>query len=685
MSAGPIVTEIFSLFFIVLFLLHKYSDFKQQNLITLVAVFIAWYFSFALVFLLPLDISLTTYRQCIQDHEPNQISNSTNDSEAIKLYCKEPWSLISPNVFPVVWRIIYWSSQALTWLILPFMQSFSNSGEFNFKGKFKRALINNAIYYGTYLSLFGVFLIYVAIKHGIDGKNLKVIGITASNTWGLFLLVLLLGYGLVDVPRSLWNKANSDLNLKQIYFKLAKLHGEKCDAEEKLEDVLNEIKTIAEKIRYNHPMRNYVDLIVKKCPDNFRQNLRKNVEDYNDYNEDSNRSNILDEKSLVNLHNRLIRMLQVNNRTNNLWMTIIKEAFLVEDILINESNSNKKFVRSFPLTYSYPFLKKIWNPTFEWLYYCWIRKYIMKFISVILMATTVIVIWSEMTFFNKQPVLSIFAIFLIRARNTYNYFSIELFGCLIIAYLCFCAYYTIFKIRLFNYYYLAPNHSTTEYSLVFSATLLSRLTSPLCYNFLGLVHLDSHITKDTNLIETQFTTIMGHLDVISFISDGFNIYFPILIFVLCLATFFNLGSRVLHFFGFEQFIGDAEVTQDLIEDGKNLVKREKRKIQQNDPELASRRQEISERLRDNYSSKASTDTITANDLKKIKEYKDIPSNSEDNDQNNLILSNKTRLFNDDQVHYESTSRKSNSQPFDQAPVNLSKTADKKIRGIFDDV
>lgn len=66
---------------------------------------------------------------------------------------------------------------------------------------------------------------------------------------------------------------------------------------------------------------------------------------------------------------------------------------------------------------------------------------------------------------------------------------------------------------------------------------------------------------------------MGHMDVISFISDGFNIYFPFLILILCLATFFNLGGRVLHFFGFEQFIGDPEVTQDLIEDGKNLVKR----------------------------------------------------------------------------------------------------------------
>ena len=129
--------------------------------------------------------------------------------------------------------------------------------------------------------------------------------------------------------------------------------------------------------------------------------------------------------------------------------------------------------------------------------------------------------------------------------------------------------------------------------------LICRLTSPLCYNFLGLVHLDSHITKDENVIETEFTRvshfyllinlkktirnlfhilksflqIMGHMDVISFISDGFNIYFPMLIFILCLATFFNLGGHVLHFFGFEQFIGDAEITNDLIEDGKNLVKR----------------------------------------------------------------------------------------------------------------
>ena len=66
---------------------------------------------------------------------------------------------------------------------------------------------------------------------------------------------------------------------------------------------------------------------------------------------------------------------------------------------------------------------------------------------------------------------------------------------------------------------------------------------------------------------------MGHMDVISVISDGFNIYFPMLILILCLANFFNLGGHILQFFGFEQLIGEEEETQDLIEDGKNLVKR----------------------------------------------------------------------------------------------------------------
>ena len=65
-----------------------------------------------------------------------------------------------------------------------------------------------------------------------------MIGITASNTWGLFLLVLLLGYGLVEVPRTVWNSSKHGYMLARTQFKISKLSTEKTEAEENLEDVL---------------------------------------------------------------------------------------------------------------------------------------------------------------------------------------------------------------------------------------------------------------------------------------------------------------------------------------------------------------------------------------------------------------------------------------------------------------
>ncbi len=114
--------------------------------------------------------------------------------------CYKPWSYIPDGIMPVFWRVVYWTSQCLTWsvwlhhsnpehvwfvvfglttiwiitmlfkglccvcrLLLPFMQSYARSGGFSITGKIKTALIENAIYYGTYLLIFGSLLIYVAV------------------------------------------------------------------------------------------------------------------------------------------------------------------------------------------------------------------------------------------------------------------------------------------------------------------------------------------------------------------------------------------------------------------------------------------------------------------------------------------------------------------------------------------
>lgn len=77
------------------------------------------------------------------------------------------------------------------------------------------------------------------------------------------------------------------------------------------------------------------------------------------------------------------------------------------------------------------------------------------------------------------------------------------------AYLSICAYFTVFRIRIFNLYHLAPRHSTDEYSLLFSAMLLSRLALPICLNYLYVIQvvgLEQH-DNDTNTPETAFASV----------------------------------------------------------------------------------------------------------------------------------------------------------------------------------
>lgn len=63
------------------------------------------------------------------------------------------------------------------------------------------------------------------------------------------------------------------------------------------------------------------------------------------------------------------------------------------------------------------------------------------------------------------------------------------------------------------------------------------------------------------------------MDVISIISDGFNVYFPMAILAFCLATYFSIGSRLLSMLGFQQFLDDDEFTTDLVDEGRELIKR----------------------------------------------------------------------------------------------------------------
>lgn len=57
MSGAALGIEIVVVFFLALFLLQRYGDFKKQQRMVLFGTLLAWYLCFLIVFILPLDVS----------------------------------------------------------------------------------------------------------------------------------------------------------------------------------------------------------------------------------------------------------------------------------------------------------------------------------------------------------------------------------------------------------------------------------------------------------------------------------------------------------------------------------------------------------------------------------------------------------------------------------------------------
>ncbi|XP_008416704.1 LMBR1 domain-containing protein 2-B-like [Poecilia reticulata] len=580
MSAAGLCAVVVVVFFMAFYLLHRYGDLRKQHSLVLLGTLLSWYLCFLIVFILPLDVSMTIYNQCIHDNSnltPSQTQGELSDSapfqpSSVANVCVKPWSYIPHHVLPVFWRVVYWTSQFLTWLLLPFMQSYARSGAFSIVGKVKTALIENAIYYGTYFLIFICLLIYVSVhlKLRLTRSELQTISITAANTWGLFLLVLLLGYGLVEIPRSYWFSSSNSFLLAKTYFKVAKLATEKASAEENLADVMEEVVDLNESVRFNHSLRKCVDTILTKCPIRYQEEMGRNPQSSH-----CEGASFPTRSGLIKLHEKVISAVQRHNQTHVQWSLLLDKAFHLEDIAKSQGSQMRVVTRTFSPNHLGWVRRFIYTPTVEWYWECAFRKTFCRLLAVLLSLLSVAVVWSECTFFSAQPILSLFAVFVQKAEQHYNYILIEMVCFVSILFMCVCVYSTVFRIRVFNYYHLVPHHQTDAYSLLFSGMLFCRLTPPLCLNFLGLIHLDSAISHQ-NRMQTSYTSIMGSMRLLPVIADGFYVYYPMLVVLLCIATIYKLGSRFLNLLGFYQFITDNEFTSELVDEGKELIRRERR-------------------------------------------------------------------------------------------------------------
>ncbi|MCP9261675.1 LMBR1 domain-containing protein 2 [Dirofilaria immitis] len=331
MSTGLLMSQVSAIFFLTLLLLNKYASWRQHHFIVTISTFIGWFFSFIIIFILPLDIAITLYNRCLV--------------KEIQMSAEKDLNIVGfvPNyVLLRLWRVVYWTTQLLTWIILPLMQSYSNAGDFSALGKLRSAVYSNTIYYGTCLIVFLMLMIYAAIKGvALNVEHLKVILISASNTWGLFLLVVLLGYGLIEIPRQFWQMGNRNYRLNKTYFDIDKLSTDKNDAEDTVREIYKEVQSVLALLCTEHLLRRYAQTILAKFPSELVSQITSGSNDYF-----SVTSNIApnNEGFIIRLHKRVISAIQNYRRRQAQWNALILRALYLEDV--QQAEMSGQFVRS---------------------------------------------------------------------------------------------------------------------------------------------------------------------------------------------------------------------------------------------------------------------------------------------------------------------------------------------------
>lgn len=158
----------------------------------------------------------------------------------------------------------------------------------------------------------------------------------AANSWGLFLVIVFMGYGLVSVPRNLWYSGNYDRHLHQHYANAAKLKEECMDSEIEFNELAKTMNAISKRtMMEQNEIRYCINTMMRRFPFVLHEA----------YSDTRNTSIViprdLTEEYLVKITRRMVLAIRMRDRKNALWKNLLNEAFYLQDIIANKDKSSR--------------------------------------------------------------------------------------------------------------------------------------------------------------------------------------------------------------------------------------------------------------------------------------------------------------------------------------------------------
>lgn len=237
------ILVLISCFCFTVLLLYQYPS-KSTPALVYILVFIGWFTPFTIVALLPYDVYLS------QGGEG------------------------SKSLLRTAWVIVYWTSFCLCWLVLPIAEKFHTSGEFSFFSRLRNALYKQVRSFVIILLVLSALVVYLYFVQNLTPARLPEILVLMSNIWGLLLVITLLGYGLVFLPKACWNEGSLDKTLLTLQLKSVPLDEAVTESRQKMDECVERVVNLAGRIQESSPLRTYIEIVLQKCPEPARERQR---------------------------------------------------------------------------------------------------------------------------------------------------------------------------------------------------------------------------------------------------------------------------------------------------------------------------------------------------------------------------------------------------------------------------
>ncbi|CAK87716.1 unnamed protein product (macronuclear) [Paramecium tetraurelia] len=528
---------------------------KEVNIIVRVTCLISWLTNFILLILLPLDIYVT-----FRDQETN-----SNQSD-LGVHSREYEAIGN------MYQILYWANFILCWTIIPIMQEYEEATDLNQAQKLMRSLINNGKFF-LVIGIAGIVFIVIIVMTGqASDYGLTKLLKSMANSFGVALIIVLLGYSLIAVPRAHMRTSTLDVQMKYLYFKTAKITEEKDEAQHELQEKAKRVVGIRNQQKFQQESSKiYLKISIKTIPKTM----------YKDLVEEDAKSKApgisylqrmffkeqpeATDEEMVEIYRDIRQKARTFRRLRAAWKENCRKAYALENVINSVENSDKKIHYDLKSNNREGSCSQQLD-TLEWYWLCYYKPQFKILFSLFLGILSLLVVISETTLFMNTP----FTIFGMPISLSSGVIALQIFCFVPLFYIAFCVYYGMFRIKIAGCYGLYDDHQTDAPSLLFATINFSRVAAPLCQNFLNMLRVKQRLN-----CEPAFKYAMGEMEFVPIFGVNVIQLMPALLLFLCFINYFDLYDRFMNFLGLKEFMFTETFSDRLIFRGRDALKDKK--------------------------------------------------------------------------------------------------------------